>query len=108
MARVRYFFWLFLLPMPALCQGLSEGDLLKLVRSGTSEADIATRLDRDGLSFEMDSVAVERLGKAGLSPALLNATLDARINIGKDPDDLIRRGRLPAAAAALSAILTRH
>ena len=92
----------------APAEGLSEAEILRLYRSGSSEADLTGRLQRDGLSFEMDSSVLQRLGEAGIPRTVLESMLDARVNIAEDADDMIRRGHLDAAAKALSAVLQRN
>ena len=97
-----------LLPAVALAQALSETEIVRLYQAGTPESRLVERIQRDGLTFVMDADALDRLGEARVSRAVLDAATEARLNTGVDPDDLIRRGRFETAAETLAAMLARN
>jgi WD40 repeat protein len=58
---------------PAKTKPLSEADVLRLIELQKEEAAILARLDKAGVGFTVDDAVIERLRKAGASPAVLAA-----------------------------------
>ena len=63
----------------ALAAGpLKEQGLAALIEAGFDDEEIVAKIEKDGIAFEADAALIERLEKAGASPAVLKAVAAAK------------------------------
>src|SRR5262245_19788680 len=58
---------------------LSEEALVQRLKAGLEDDELIPQLEKKGISFNLDDAALERLKKAGASPALLTAVRKATV-----------------------------
>jgi hypothetical protein len=114
--RVRIFYAALLALLfvgPSFAQALSKQDLLDLRKSGVADSVLIKQIEKDGISFEMNSATTIELKNLGLSDDVLSALLGSRkptekpspVSQNESIAALYKAGKFPELADHLKATL---